>query len=613
MTTALSPPPLLRTLCALVAAAAVAASLGGCWFQESQAAAEPAAWEDVTADPPLELNVTGRHGGTLTWVSQGDIATFNPVMTEKATESDIAALVFEGLATYDRETWEYVPELAWKWESSADGLEWTFHLRKGVRFSDGSPFAADDVLFSYNAIVHEKVPNSTKSGFQVGTNPFPTVEALDDYTVRFTLPVVNAMIFDAIAGIPIMPAEVHGDSLDPEEPDFGRRMTPAGSLEAVVGTGPFRIVEYSSDERVVYERNPWYWKRGRDGARLPFVDRFVMVLAKDLTARAVIFLDGQVDMITDIQPTDYAKFAAYESQGWFSLQRLGLSLNTTWISFNQMPGATEDGDPFVPPHMLPLFQDKRFRRAVSHSVDREKLVRLFVRGKGEAIYTSVNRGNQQWYVEPERFPFDRAAADALLDEMGLTGRDADGFRTTATGDTVRFELMTNVENDLRVKVIAQIKDDLARVGVDVVLQPLKFDEVVNRLMNGHNWDCILLGWGSAVPPDPLNGKNILRSTGRLHVWHPQQESPVNDFEARTDALIERMDAQPDPARRKELYKELVAHITDGQPITYLYSANAYAAVKRRVRNVVPVLLRPQTLHNIEQLWIDESWSRGDAD
>ena len=590
------------TALALVTAALVLAT-SACGSGGGGLAAPPE-WVPLDVSPPAEADVSGEHGGTLTWAEVGEVAVFNPLVTETAMESELKALVFDGLVAYDNADWSYDPALASEWEHSDDWLSWTFRLREGVRWSDGEPFTADDVLFSYAACCHPKIPNSTVSGFQVGAAELPKLVKVDDHTVRFDLSAVNALFLTQVANLRIMPAHIWATTIEGDEPTFGEQMKASDDLSKVVGTGPFRVVEYSGAQRVVYERNPHYWKVDRDGRRLPYVDRVIVLMAKDLTTRSVQFLNGDFDMITDIQPTDYRQFQHEEASDWFDLHRLGLSPNTNWLCFNRYPGANDEDKPFVEPHLLKLFENVEFRRAMSHAVDRDKLVRLFLRGKGEPIYSQTNQGNRDWFVPPERFPYDVAKARAMLDALGLEDRDGDGVREDADGNPIRFDLMTNVENPMRVAIIGQIRADWAAVGIDARTQPVNFQELVSQLMDGHDWDVILLGWGAGVPPDPLNGKNILLSSGRLHVWRPQQETPADAWEATGDRLINDMDREPDAKKRYELWKLYVAHETSSQPIVYLFSSNAYAATKKRVRNLRPSVLRPQTWWNVDELWLE---------
>ena len=233
-------------------------------------------------------------------------------------------------------------------EHTDDWRQWTFRLREGVHWSDGEAFTADDVVFTWNACTHPKIPNSAASGFKVGDHPYPTVVRVDDHTVRFDLPEVNALFLIHLSALRMMPAHLWGDTIG-EEPTFQEQMLASGDLSEVVGTGPYRLVEYSGAERIVYERNPHYWVVDRAGARLPYTHRVIVLLAKDLSTRSVQFLNGDFDIITDIPPQDYAQFRHKEAEGWFELHRLGLSLNTNWISFNQYPGNDSDGVPYVEP------------------------------------------------------------------------------------------------------------------------------------------------------------------------------------------------------------------------------------------------------------------------
>jgi peptide/nickel transport system substrate-binding protein len=240
---------------------------------------------------------------------------------------------------------------------------------------------------------------------------------------------------------------------------------------------------------------------------------------------------------------------------------------------------------------------------MSHATNREALVKLFLEGRGEPIYSDTTRANKSWYSDVPKFPYDVAKANALLDEMGLDKKDADGVRMDADGHRVSVELMTNVENNVRVNVIGKLKDFWAKVGVEVLLRPVSFNELSTQLDDVHRFDAILLGWGSGVPPDPLNGKNIALSSGRLHAWYPQQAKPANDWEKACDDILGKMDVEPDPAKRRPLWAEFLRIQAEEQPMIYLYAANTYAASKKRVGNERATLLRPETTWNIEELWL----------
>ncbi len=601
---------LLGAATTLAALSSLAAGCGGGDGDSSSSGDTPkrprAADVATVTEPPTVVPISGQRGGTLTFAESGDMTTFNPITSSSATEGELAALVFDTLVSYDNGAWEQTPSLAHAWEVTEDNLDWTFHLRKGIKWSDGEDFTADDVLFSFATSFHPKVPNSNKDGFRVGNAPFPDVVKLDDHTVRFECQAVDAMFLVHAASVKILPEHIWADSLDAANPTFPTVMgTAEHEIATVVGTGPFRLVSYAASERIVYERNPLYWKQDQDGTNLPYLDKLIVLLVSDLSTRSTQFLNGAHDLINDIPVPDYDRMKAKEKEGAFTIHRPGLTPNTYWVSFNQHPGGDEESVPFVKPHLLKWFQDVRFRRAMSHAIDREALVKQFMGGKGAAIYSQTNRGNKTWHHDVPKTEYNPQKAGALLDQMGLRDRDGDGVREDDQGNKCVVELTTNVNNPLRVQIITQIKVDWTAVGVDTITRPMDFNELVNQLEDGHKWEAMLLGWGSGVPPDPLNGKNIHLSSGRLHVWYPMQAQPANAWEVRNDALIAEMDATTAEPERIRLWGEFLMHQAQGLPMLYLVSPNAYAATKPRVQNVRPSVLRPMTTYSIEELWVDD--------
>lgn len=575
-----------------------------------QAASLAVGFEEVAAEPPFIANASGRHGGTLSISAVGQIQLFNPLTSSSATESEIQPLLFDGLVSYDNARWQHEPSLAHRWETSEDGLQWTFHLRRGVKWSDGEDFDAEDVLFTFKALFHEGIPSSTKEGFRVGDHPFPTVTAVDPYTVRFDLPEVNALFLVHLGSVMMVPEHRWNDTLEGDEPAFNQAMTASSDPSDIVGTGPYVLSDYKAGEAITFRRNPYAWRIDREGRRLPYTDRLIMLFFADISTRATAFLNGDFDLITDVPATSYDEFKVESDYGEFYFHRLRVSLNTAWITINQHPGSGEEG-PFVAPHKLEWFQDKRFRRAISHAIDRKNLIKQVLNGKGEAIYGPTSPGNLTWFHETPITEYSPEKARALLAEMGFVDRDGDGILEDAQNRRLTLELTTNVENKIRVQCLDAIKVDLKDIGVEADTKPVNFNELVTQLQDGHRWELIFLGWGSGVPPDPLNGKNIHLTTGRLHAWYPQQPEPATEWEARGDAIIAEMDRLPDEADRKPLWNEYLELHAEHLPILYLYAANAYAASKPRVRNLEPSLLRPQTWHNADELWIEDGLIGGD--
>lgn len=583
--------------------------------RESARTAEPgsdserAGFLPCPVEPPLVEDCSGEYGGTLSWSILGELATFNPLIENSVSGADLAPLVFDTLVTFDYDKWETGPLLASSWEESDDHLTYTFHLRHGVRFSDGEPFDADDVLFSFRAMFHPKVENSTKSLFGTGKDGYPDIEKLDDSTVRMTLKRPDVMFLSSVGSLQMFPEHVLRDTLDPDNPTFAETMK-AGSddlRKTVVGTGPFMPVQYKGGEIIRYERNPYSWKVDKDGRRLPYLDGVIVKILRDTNTQTEQFLSGGFDLLNSVQPSDIVRFRQQEKDGGkFEMHRLGVSLATSWLVLNLDPKIDQKtGAPVVAPYKAKLFDDVRFRRALSHAVDRKTLIKLFLDNKGEPQFGQTSSGNKAWYSEHTTYPYDPAKAKALLAEMGLADKDGDGFLEDGEGNVVEVELQTNVENETRVKVINRIKEDWTAVGIRAVAHPVDFNQLVDALQDGRRFDCILLGWGSGVPPDPLMSRNILLSSSRLHCWYPLQEKPANAWEAENDRLVHEMEGEFDLEKRKAIWSQILEHHATYLPQIYLFSPIQYAASSKRVRNVRPSLLRPETHHNVEQLWIDE--------
>ena len=566
----------------------------------------------IAADPPLAQETTGKYGGTLVFAEPGELSSFNPIIVSDLTSTDVYQLSFDSMCAYDNanptmSSEGYRPSLAVKWEHSEDGKTWTFHLRKGVKWSDGAPFTSKDVAFSFATAFNEKIQNPNVDGFKIGDPPIlPTWETPDDFTVVFHCTYVDSLFLAHAGGMPIVPEHLWAKTMQGDNPTFPSAMG-VGDPKGVIGTGPFRVAEYVAGERIVFERNPLSWRTTKSGERLPYLEKIVVKIVKDQATRALQFKNGDLDLIDSILAPDYASFKEKEAEGWFTLHRFGPSLNTTYLCLNQHPGADETTkEPFIAPYKLKWFQDVRFRRAMSHAINRATMVKQLLEGKGAPIFSGTTKGNKGWYSEVTKYDYDPAKANALLDEMGLTKRDAEGFRTDADGHRVSIDIITNNDNRLRCSVLTQIKDDWRAVGVEGVARPIDFNSLVAAQEHTHKWEATVLGWGTSVPPDPLGGKNVYISSGNGHVWYPEMKPEArNEFDKKSDAMLDAMSQQVDEAKRKPMWREFEEMHAQYAGYIWLYAQNGYAASKNRVKNMKASILHPETWWNYEELWVDD--------
>ncbi|MCI0343123.1 MAG: ABC transporter substrate-binding protein [Planctomycetales bacterium] len=569
----------------------------------------PERWTAVEDGRPVPVHpkvrdVTGDHGGTATFATAGDLGSVHPLKPEGATAQNIRSLVWDSLTTYDNARWEQIPNLARGWESTPDGLVWTFHLREGVKWSDGEEFDADDVIFTFEQLFHPDFVASTKNSFEDSQKRLPKVEKVDRLTVRFILQEIDAIFVAHVGFAPIMPQHVFQADADAKRfSEVGKDKTPE-ALKRLVGTGAFRLTDHKTEEVIVFERNPLHWRYGVDGKRLPYLDRIVFFVVPSQDTQFLKFLSGDFDVLEPLRPEDYEKARQHEATKGFTVFPLGPSLDTNYLCFNQNPGKSPDGKPYVEPWKLDYFRRSEFRRAVSHGIDRQKIVDLLLEGRGRPGYDYTPEGNRTWHKpDTPKFPFDKTRARTLLDAMGLVDRDGDGVRETPDGHPFQFEIVTNTENDTRKKVANMIKSDLRDLGLDALNREMSFKTLVPLLQSQFAWEAVILGWASGVPPDPLSGKNILLSQGELHMWYPQQKSPSTPWEAEVDRVMGEVSRTVDLPARVGLFRRVLDILGEQQPMIFTFNANLYVGARNRFRNLKPTLLRPHTYWNHYELAI----------
>lgn len=548
---------------------------------------------------------TGTYGGVLIDSEAGEIDTFNPVDPKGAASQETSRLLFSTLVSYRNAAWEHAPGLAESWQVHEDKKTWVFTLREGVRWSDGEPLTVEDVVFSFKAIFHPKIPCSAKDSFRDLQGRFPSYRALDPRRIEFVTTDVDAAFLIKVGSVYIIPRHKWGSHLEAEHPTLLEQMTNAMDPRDMVGTGPFVLKQYVPAEKILFERNPHYWKIDARGQRLPYLDGYTVALVKDMNLQWQKFEAGEHDVIKDISVDHYKEAAALEEKDAITLARLGVNVNTYWLAWNLHVGKDPaTGKPFVSPIQQRWFHNRMFRVAMNHAVDRAGIVKSAMQGRGRPIWSMVTPGNRAWFHPGvARYEFDPAQARKILDDLGWKDTDGDGVREDDQGHPIAFEINTNVENPTRQQMGTLIQKYLRDVGVNATFRPLAFNDLVTSLQDSHRWEVMILGWGSSVPPDPSLMKNILTSSGRLHVWHPRQETPATEWERQVDELVERTDRELDPAERKKHSDRVQELIAEHIPIFYLVAPNAYAAHKKHVGNVWPSVLRPQLTWNIEELFL----------
>ena len=552
----------------------------------------------------------GVYGGQLVLGAPNDMKSFNIVTATEVSTTDILWYhVFRCLVDYRNgdPTPDYDDGLCSKWEATPDARQWIFTLRKGVRWSDGEPFTADDVLFTYATICDEKVDSSVRDVFNEGTDEhdkpvYPDLQKLDDYTVRFTLHQPNAAFLDNIFNLYLIPK--HKWEQTWREGKLNEAMALDTDPKEIVGLGPFRIKERVADQRIVLERNPYFWKVDKKGQRLPYLDRIIFVITPNFSTMTAKFEAGETDAIDRIRAEDFALVKRMESPE-VRVQDIGVSTNTYWLTFNQNTGVNpKTGKPFLEPWKQKLFRNQKFRQAVSYAIDREGLANTVFTGRAVPIYSIITPGDKAWYADNiQKYPYNAELAKQMLAETGLRDANGDGFLEDAEGHTVDIRILTNSNNSQRVSTAAFVARNLQAIGIKATSTPIDFNTLVEIMESTFNYDAMVLGWRSGVPPGPPNVKNIILSSAQNHTHFPNQKTPSTDWEARLDELVKKIDETLDLAERKRLFAEVQGIWSEQMAEINLVAELEGIAYKNKFGNIMPTPLAPRLTWNAEEIYI----------
>jgi len=542
-------------------------------------------------------NPTGRTGGRIVVGLRSEPKTLNPVLAADDTSREVIRCMTADLIHINRETLKTEPALAKSWSVSRDGKEYTLHLRQGLRFSDGQPLNANDVLFTFQLYLDEKVHSPQRDLLVIGGKPVD-VQKVDDYTVRFELAQPYAAAERIFDGLAILPQHLLEDTY--RHGNFAHAWTVSAPASQFAGLGPFRLKEYIPGQRVVLEKNPYYWKKDRAGNRLPYLDEIIFLFVPSEDAQVVRFEAGDSDVLSRFSAENFAVLEKEQAARGYHLYDLGAGFEYNFLFFNlndlAAKGHLEIGK------KQSWFQDVRFRQAVSAAIDRESITRLVYHGRATALWGNVTPGNKLWIDNALPHPgqsLDRARQ--LLQSAGFSFK-SDGTLVDAHGTPVEFSILTSSSNAQRSKIATLIQDDLSKLGMNVHVVSLEFRAMVDRLLNTYDYEAAVMGLVTG-DADPTPEMNVWLSSGETHLWHPEQAKPATTWEAEIDGLMQQQMITLDYAKRKHLYDRVQEIIAENLPVICLASPNILVGARDRVGNFRPAILDPYALWNIEQLYV----------
>ncbi|HQM43570.1 MAG TPA: peptide-binding protein [Smithellaceae bacterium] len=503
--------------------------LAGCANEQSNSGSQEKAYKPAA------------YGDIIVRGDIGDASNLIPILASDSASHSIAGLIYNGLVKYDKDM-NIVGDLAESWDISDDGLVITFHLRKGVKWHDGKPFTAKDVLYTYQITVDPKTPTAYAGDFL----KVKKAEVLDDYTFRVTYdkPFAPSLISWSSAVLPRHLLE-------------GQNITKSSLARHPVGTGPYLFKEWLAGQKIVLVSNADYFE-GR-----PYVDGHVTRIIPDMATMFLELRARNIDMmgLTPLQYTRQTENNLFRQS--FDKYRY-LAFAYTYLGYNLKH---------------PFFADKRVRQAISYAINKEEIISGVLLGLGKPATGPYKPGTWAYNENVKTYSYNPQKARELLRAAGWTKTNNDGF-LEKDGRPFTFELITNQGNETRQKCAEIIQRQLKEVGIDVKIRILEWAAFINDFINKRRFEAVILGWTIPLDPDAYD------------VWHSSKTAPeelnfISYKNPEVDALLEKARSTFDQKLRKKYYDRFQEILVEDQPYTFLYVPDELVIISKRFRGIEP--------------------------
>lgn len=543
----------------------------------------------------------GKFGGELIISTIGEgPKTFNPCNTKDATSSSMAGLMYDGLLTTDPRTGEVIPLLAKSYE--IDGNEYTIHLRKGIKWSDGKPITAADVLYTYHEVVFKGFGNPSTMDNMTIDGKLPKLYKIDDYTVKFVTsqpfaPFLRQLTYSIVPKHYFKPYSDKGESV------FNAFLSPNTPPKEIVTSGAFKLKEYVAAQRVVFERNPDYYKINLKDEKLPYLNKIVYFIVGDSNNEILKFEAKELDVLS-LRGSNVARYKAKEAASDYTIYNLGADTGTLFLVFNLNNRKDKNCKPYVNPIKQKWFSNRDFRAAIDWAIDRKNMVQNIASGVAEPLFTaeSLNSIYLNKYIKGH--PSDKKVAEESLKKAGFVNKN--GVLYDSEGNRVEFDLYTNAGNLEREALGVMIKQDLEELGMKVNFKPVEFNSLVNKMTNTHDWDMAIMGL-TGSPLEPHDGKNVWTSKGSLHIFNMRPQNYCADdrleWEKELDEIFKEGALKLSFEERKPLYDKYQTIIYNQKPIIYLYSPVRITAIRKKFKNIFPSPLSG-LIYNLDEIYVE---------
>lgn len=493
--------------------------------------------------------------------SIGDASNLIPFISGDSASSQIEGLVYSSLLRIDKDR-DLIPALARAWDISDHGKTITFYLRDDVKWSDGTDFTADDLLYQYELMINPDLPSPYKEPFL----QIESARALDRFTFQVSYSKPYAPALSDLAGMTGLPrASLEGIS--------ARDLIRSKIARSPIGHGAYRLDEWKSQSHLSLSASPTYYEKGR-----PHIARLTVRIIPDTATQFLELKGGNLDMM-GLDPIQYSRQTdtSYFRTNFRKYRYLANSY--TYLGFNLLN---------------PLFKDKRVRQALARAIDKEEIIKGALLGFGQPATGPYKPGSWAYADDVARYEYDPAAAAASLAEIGWLDRDGDGTLENENGDPFRFTIVTNQGNAARKKSAQIIQRQLARIKIDVKIKIIEWSSFLENFIHKRDFEATLLGWTLGLDPDIYI------------IWSSTQMSErgfnfISYSNPELDRLLEEGRRQFDQAARAEIYHRVHKILAEDQPYIFLYNPEATPIVSARIRGIVPGVAGID--YNFDRWWI----------
>lgn len=471
----------------------------------------------------------------LVYAKGSDPRGLDPAYVDDGESAKIIVNIYDTLVRYKTGSTEVQPALATSWTQSKDGLVWTFKLRKGVKFHDGTPFNAAAVKFSIDRQLPPKATDDMPYA-SFTFDPVKRVDVVDNYTVKITLKHPYAPFLANLAMCLAAPI-VSPTAVKKYGADF---------IQHPVGTGAFKFVKWDKDQQIVLERNRNYW-----GPR-PLVDKVVFKTTKENSVRASELMTGAIDIMDGVDPNDVKKL---ESSGMKVLKYPGMNINYMGFMCHRKP-----------------FSDVRLRRAISMAINRKELVKYLYQGLAQVANGPLPSFIPGYNPKLAPLAYQPAAAKKLLAEAGYKNFS---FNIITYSNPRPYNPVNGV------KLAEAVQADLLKIGVKTKIKVYPWKEYKDVLMKGEEGDAYFYGW-IGDNGDPDNFLSLLDSN--------QIDSSLNSSKyknPKVDQLLKEGTTTLDPKKRVKIYQDMQKILIDEAPWVYISHASDLYAIRKNVKNFRP--------------------------